>query len=72
MCRISLDVSFDDSSPIMSDTEDKATEETEGAKLKCTKDNDIAKSVKIDDDSVNTFYAVFYTESKQLWQDSYL
>ena len=45
----SLDVSFD-FSPIMSDIEDKATEETEVAKLNCTKDNAIAKSITIDDD----------------------
>ena len=60
----SLDVSFD-CSPIMSDIEDEATDETEVAKLNGTTDNDTAKSVTIDDDSVNKFYAVLYTEPPQ-------
>lgn len=42
----------------MSDTEDKATEETEVAKLQCTKYKDVEKSVIIVDDSVNKLNAV--------------
>lgn len=62
----SLDVSFGRISPESGDEHvDEATVEIEAQRSKFIEDRDVTTSVQIDDESINKYFAVVYTEPKK-------